>query len=83
VATKGLTSGLGKEYWDQLTQDVIMAAWDFDEAYGDKENTHRENNNNNDAFIGAENGYEDLEEADLMIMTTIAAGRDDINEDND
>jgi hypothetical protein len=79
VATKTLAAGRAKECWDELTQDVILSAWDFDEVYGDD---NSRNNGDDDAFINPEYGHDDPEKADLMVTTT-AANRDDSNDDNE
>jgi hypothetical protein len=54
VATKVLAAGPAKEYWDELTQDVILSAWDLDEAYGNDEDGHSRNNDDHDASMDVE-----------------------------
>jgi hypothetical protein len=41
VAAKALVAGLAKECWEELTQNVILSAWDFDEAYVNDEDDDR------------------------------------------
>jgi hypothetical protein len=50
VATKAFAAGFAKDCWDELTQDVILSAWDFDEVYGDDSGTNDDDN----AFIDVE-----------------------------
>jgi hypothetical protein len=80
VATKALAAGLAKDCWEELTQDVILLAWDFDEAYGDDEGDDSGTNDDDNAFISVEYGHDDHEEADLRLVTTIAADNDDDDE---
>jgi hypothetical protein len=80
VATKALAAGPAKECRDELPQDVILAAWDFDEAARDDEDDDRGNNDDDDAFTDAGYGHDDLEKAGPMMTTTIAADRDDSND---
>jgi hypothetical protein len=82
MATKALAAGLPKESWDELTKDMILSAWEFDKAHEDDKDNNRGNNNDDDAFVEVEYGHDDLEEADLMIMTSTAAERDDGNDDD-
>jgi hypothetical protein len=83
VAMKALAAGLPKEYWDELKQDLLLSAWDFDEAYGDNEDDNRGNNDDGDAFTDLEYGHDGLKKADLMTMTTTAADRDESRDDNE
>jgi hypothetical protein len=80
VATKDLAAGLAIDCWDELAQDVILSAWHFDEAYGDDEDDDSGTMDDDNAFIDVEYGHNDLEEADLMLMTTTAADSDDDDE---
>jgi hypothetical protein len=41
VAKKALAARLPKECWDELTQDAILSAWDFDMGYGNEEDDDR------------------------------------------
>jgi hypothetical protein len=77
MASKALAAGLAKERWNELTQDVILSAWNFDEADGNDEADDRGNSDDEDALINGEYGHDDLEEADLIMMTSSAADRDD------
>jgi hypothetical protein len=81
VATEALAAGLEQESWDELTQNVILAAWDFNEVYANGQDNDRRNNGDDNAFVGVEYGHHDLEEANLMMMTTTMADRDDSNDD--
>jgi hypothetical protein len=79
VATKAFGAGFAKGCWDELTQYVILSAWDIDEADG---NDDKKNNNDDSVVIEVECGHSDLEEADLII-TTRAAERDDGDDDDE
>jgi hypothetical protein len=58
-------------------QDVILSACSFDEECGDNEADDRRNDDDENTFIDVEYRHGDLEEADLMMMTTTATDRYD------
>jgi hypothetical protein len=66
--TKALAAEFALQCWKELTEDLILAAWDFDEAYADDADDDGADTGD-EAFIDMEYGHDDLEEADLELLT--------------
>jgi hypothetical protein len=66
IPTKALAAELALQAWHDLSQDIILAAWDFDNSYSS--GSEGMDSENDEAFIDVEYGHDDLDAFDVDMM---------------
>jgi hypothetical protein len=67
LGTKGLAAELALQGSNELTEELILKAWHFDELFPG-EPTDDLNSDNDDALFDIEHGHDDLQEIDLNVI---------------
>jgi hypothetical protein len=65
-ATKALAVEFALRCWKELTEDLILSTWDFDQVSGG--DVGDDGNDDDDALVDGEYGHDDLDDADLGFL---------------
>jgi hypothetical protein len=66
-ATKALAAESALQCWKELTNDLILSAWEFDEVFDD-ESADDGADEDDETYVDVEYGHDDLEQDDLDLM---------------
>lgn len=68
-ATRELAAELALTCWKEISEELILEAWNFDETYPEEDPGDDIDSDDDDTFFDVEYGHDDLEESDIETIT--------------